>query len=270
MRINSAMMLQQTEQTGLVQKRLSNVLSKMGTGKRLQTASDGPAEMAMAKRLEEMARGYKSSGANIEDAMSSLQIADGGASGMSDILQRQRDLAEQASSDTVTDQDRAAMDQEYQQLNQELGRISQGTQFNTQSLLNGQSPLSDGSGRFQVGPNANQQMNAPNTDLSGVAGGSIANAGAARNALQSLDSQIESVNSARANLGAQSNRLDYASRNNSSMEINTTDAQSRLEDLDMAQASMDLARNDLLSQSSIQSSRHFMQISRNTVLGLLQ
>jgi len=270
MRINPSMMLQQSGNVSLIEKSLSKVLGKMSSGKKIQTASDDAAGLAVAKRLEAMSRGYKSSGANIEDAMSSLQIADGGADGMGSILQRQRELAIQASSDTLTDSDRAALDEEYQQLNEELGRYSDSTQYNTQSLLNGKSPLSDGSGQFQVGPNANQQMDAPQTDLSSLATGSIASAAGARSAVATIDSSMETVNGARANLGASGNRLESAARLNSLMEINTADAQSRMEDLDYAQATMDLARNDLLSQTSIQASRHFQQISRNTVLGLLQ
>jgi len=275
MRINSSMMIQQASQSGLVQKSLAKVLEKLSTGKQINTASDDAAGLAVAKRLEAMTRGYKSAGENIGDALSALNIADGGSSGISDILQRQRELATQASSDTLTSQDRQALDSEYQQLNQELSRTSDSTQYNTMDLLNGKSPLSDGTGKFQVGPSggSSDQISAPNMDLSAAsigAGGSIATAAGAKSALSTVSAALDKVSGSRAQIGALSNRLEHASNLNATAEINTTEAQSRLEDLDYAQASMDLARNDLLSQTSISASQHFNQISKNTVLGLLQ
>lgn len=275
MRINTSMMLQQTSQTSLVQKSLSKVLQKLSTGNRINSAADDPAGLAVAKRLEAMSRGYKRAGMNIEDATSALNIAEGGSSTISDILQRQRELAVQASNDTLTDQDRQALDSEYQQLNQELARTADSTQFNTMDLLNGGSPLSDGSGQFQTGPNAGgaNQIDAPSMNMTAGAigsGGSIATAAGAQAALTSVSSALDQVSGARANIGALTNRLESAYRNNSSMEINTTEAQSRLADLDYAQETMELARNNIMNQTAISASNHFNQISKHTILGLLQ
>lgn len=275
MRINTSMMLQQTSQTNLVQKSLSKVLQKLSTGSRINTAADDPAGLAVAKRLEAMSRGYKRAGMNIEDATSALNIAEGGSSTIGDILQRQRELAVQASNDTLTDQDRQALDAEYQQLNEELARTADSTQFNTMDLLNGGSPLSDGSGQFQTGPGAGgaNQISAPNMDMTAGAigaGGSIATAAGAQAALTSVSSALDQVSGARANIGALTNRLESAYRNNSTMEINTTEAQSRLADLDYAQATMELARNNIMNQTAISATKHFNQISKHTILGLLQ
>lgn len=275
MRINTSTMLQQTSQTGMVQKSLSKVLQKLSTAKQINSAADDAAGLAVAKRLEAMSRGYKRSGMNIEDAMSALNIAEGGSSGISDILQRQRELAIQASNDTLTNEDRQALDTEYQQLNQELQRSADSTQFNTMDLLNGGSPLSNGTGNFQVGPSAGgaNQISAPNMNVTPAAigaGGSIATQAGAQSAISTLSSALDNLNQKRANVGALTNRLESAYGVNSSMEINTTDAQSRLEDLDYAQATMELARNNILSQGTIAASKHFNQITKHTVLGLLQ
>jgi len=275
MRINSSMMIQQASQSGLVQKSLSKVLEKLSTGKNLNSASDDAAGIAVAKQLEAMTRGYKRAGENIGDALSALNIADGGASGISDILQRQNELATQASSDTLTNQDRQALDVEYQALNQELGRQADSTQYNGLDLLNGQSPLSNGTGVIQAGASgaSSSQLQAPNTDMTAAAigaGGSIATQAGAQVALNSISKSLDAVSAQRATLGATSNRLDYAARLNSTMEINTAEAQSRIEDLDYAQASMDLARNDILTQSALAATKNFNQISKYTVLGLLQ
>jgi flagellin len=194
---------------------------------------------------------------------------------MSDILQRQRDLATQASSDTLTNQDRQALNQEYQALNQEIGRISGSTQYNTQDLLSGQSPLSDGTGTLQVGPGADgtSQLQTPNVDMSATAigaGGDISTGAGAQSALDSVSKALDNVSAGRSRIGAMSNRLEYANRNNANMNINTTDALSRMEDLDYAQATMELARDNILSQSTMKTIQNFNQISRNTILGLLQ
>lgn len=275
MRINTGMMLQQSSQSSLVRRSLNQVLEKLSTGKRINRASDDAAGIAMAKRLESMTRAYKTSGGNISDAMSALQIADGGANQISDILQRQNELAVQASSDTLTDQDREALNAEYQQLNAELGRITDSTQYNTMDLLNGNSPLSDGNGVVQVGAGADpsSQMTLDETDMTSANagwGGDISTAAGAQSALSQISQAMDNISGQRASLGAQVNRLQSAYSNNSTMEYNTVDSLSRLEDLDYAQGVMDLARDNILSQSALTAQNHFNQISQYTVLGLLQ
>ena len=275
MRINTAMMLQQASQTGLVQKRLSSVLEKLATGLKINSASDDAAGLAVAKQLEAMARGYKQSGDNINYGSAALNIADGATGQVSDILQRQSELATQASSDTMTSKDRQALDTEYQALNQELGRISGSTQFNGMNLLDGQSQLSNGQGNLQIGPGANSasQLQTPKMDATPTAigaGGSIATAAGAKSALTTVSKALDNVSALRANIGASVNRLDYASQLNDTSAINTTDAQSRIEDLDYAQGAMDFARVNILNQSSMFAQKTFNQVSQNTVLGLLQ
>jgi len=126
-----------------------------------------------------------------------------------------------------------------------------------------------------VGPgsSAESQMNLPNTDMTAAAagwGGTIATAGAARSAVSTIDGALNRISGQRAVVGATVNRLDAAGRNNAVMEINTVGAQSRIEDLDYAQGLMDWARSEILSQGSMYAQRHFNQISKHTILGLLQ
>ncbi|NLB63013.1 MAG: flagellin [Fibrobacter sp.] len=275
MRINASLMSQQSAQNSKVQRSMSKILEKLSTGKRINRASDDAAGLAVAKRLEAMTRGYKRAGANISDAMSALNIADGGANELTEILQRQRELATQASNGTLTDTDREVLDREYQQLNQELERVVKSTQFNTMDLLSGQGPLADGTGVAQVGPGATEenQMNLPATDMTAASvgwGGDISTVGGAQAALSITSSALDNISEQRSTIGAQTNRLESAYRNNSTMEINTLDAQSRLEDLDYAQGLMDLARSNILGQSGTNAQRYFMQVSQHTVMGLLQ
>ncbi|MCL1957773.1 MAG: hypothetical protein FWF63_10645, partial [Fibromonadales bacterium] len=105
---------------------------------------------------------------NIGDAQSAMNIGEGATQGISDMLNRMRELSAQSLNDTLSDNERRSLDIEFQQLKQEIDRHTKGTQFNTQDLLSGQSPLSDGTGKFQVGPNAGgaNQIDVAKSDLS--------------------------------------------------------------------------------------------------------
>ncbi|HSQ41789.1 MAG TPA: flagellin [Fibrobacteraceae bacterium] len=272
MRISTSTMLQQTSQSDKVQNDLTKTMHKLSSGKRINSASDDAAGLAIAKRLEAMSRGYKTAGDNIDYAINALNIADSGSSSVSDILQRQSELATQASSDTLTDSDRQALNKEYQSLNEELARTTESTQYNNMDLINGQSDLSDGSGTVQSGASATDQTELPATDLTGAtsSSGDISTAAGAQAALQSVSQSLESVSATRASIGATVNTLEHESNINRVMEIYNTDAESRIEDLDYAQGVMDLARQELLNQTATDAKKNFNQITKHTVLGLLQ
>jgi flagellin len=186
-----------------------------------------------------------------------------------------RELGVQAANDTLTDSDRGALNEEFQQLKKEVDRQTKGTQFNTQDLLSGKSPLSDGTGKFQVGPNAGgpNVIDVAKSDLRpealGIASMDISSRNGAVAAIDGISKANEAVNATRVNFGVQYNRLEYASNNNENMNINTTAALSLIEDLDFAKASMDKAREDILNQSGIMALRNFQDVSRNSMLALL-
>jgi len=257
------------------QKALSKIHEKMGTGKNINRAQDNAAGLAIAKLLEAMSRGYKTDSINIGDAMSAMNIGEGATQGISDMLGRMRELSVQAASDTLNDSNRKALNDEFQQLKQEIGRQTKSTQFNNQDLLSGQSPLSDGSGKFQVGPNAGDvnQIDAAKSDLRpealGIENMDISSRDGAVAAIDSISKANETVNGTRVNFGVQYNRLEHTYNNNQNMNINTNAALQLIEDLDFAKASMDKAREDILNQSAILSQRNFQEISRNSMLALL-
>jgi len=257
------------------QKSLSKIHEKMGTGKRINRAQDDPAGLAIAKLLETMSRGYKADAINIGDAMSAMNIGEGATQGISDMLGRMYELSTQASNDTLTDSDRKALNEEFQQLKQEIDRHTKSTQFNTQDLISGQGPLSDGTGKFQVGPNAGgpNQIDIAKSDLRpeslGIMDMDISSRAGATAAMDGINKANETIISTRVGFGVQYNRLEYAYNNNENLNINTTAALQLIEDLDFAKASMDKARDDILNQSAVLAQRNFQDISRNSMLALL-
>jgi len=275
MQIDKAAGLSLVHQISERQKSLSKTHEKMSTGKQVNRAQDNASGLAVAKLLEAMSRGYKADSINIGDAQNAMNIGEGATQGISDMLGRMRELSIQASNDTLTDNERSALNGEFQQLKQEIDRQTKSTQFNTQDLLSGQSPLSDGTGKFQVGPNAEgpNQIDVAASNLSpsslGIMDMDIATRGGAAAAIDGINKANETVISTRVNFGVQHNRLEHSYNNNENMNINTTAALSTIEDLDFAKAAMDKARDDILNQSAILAQRNFQDISRNSMLALL-
>jgi len=277
------MAMQIDKATGLVlnhqiadkQKSLSKTHEKLGTGKRINRAQDDAAGLAVAKLLEAMSRGYKADSINIGDAMNAMNIGEGATQGISDMLGRMKELSVQATNDTLNDSDRKALNEEFQQLKQEIDRQTKSTQFNTQDLISGQSPLSDGTGKFQVGPNAGDEnrIDVAKHDLRpealGIMNADISTRDGAASAIDGINKANETVINSRVNFGVQYNRLEYANNNNENMNINTNAALALIEDLDFTKGTMDKARDDILNQSAILAQRNFQDISRNSMLALL-
>jgi flagellin len=272
MRINNSLMSSQVSQIGKNNDMLSKIYEKLATGKRINRASDDASSLAVAKELEKQVRGLKQGGSNIGDAMSALNIAEGAGNEVSNILQRQRELAIQSGNGTLTDTDRQALNSEYQALNKELDRIAESTQYNKQSLTNAGSPLSDGTGEFHTGPGADDRINSTTIDFRTAtigAVGDISTAAGAQAALSSIDSSIDSVNGQRVNVGSLVNRMEHQVSSQRNQEINSAAAQSMLEDLDFAAAMVEKSRVELLGQSSQRSLGYFQDISRNNLSALL-
>jgi len=275
MQVDKAAGLNITHQVNERQKALSKIHEKMGTGKRINRAQDDAAGLAIAKTLEAMSRGYKADSINIGDAMSAMNIGEGATQGITDMLGRMRELSIQAANDTLTDNDRSALNGEFQQLKKEIDRQTKATQFNTQDLLSGQSPLSDGTGKFQVGPNAGgpNVIDAAKSDLRpealGIMDMDISSRDGAVAAIDGISKANETVNATRVNFGVQYNRLEHTGNNNENMSINTNAALSLIEDLDFVKAAMDKARDGVLNQSGIMALRNFQDVSRNSMLALL-
>ena len=183
-----------------------------------------------------------------------VQTAEGGLDEISNMLTRLRELSIQAASDTVGDTERSFTDMEYQNLKQEIERISQVTEFNGTKLLAGQGDKLD----FQIGVNNDDfqdriSYDVANTNASidslGISDITVSNKDGAQTALATIDKAIETVSGQRAGLGAIQNRLISTSNNLQITNENLSAANSRIRDVDYAQVSAENAKNNILSQA---------------------
>jgi flagellin len=267
------------------ERSMNAAMEKLSTGQRINSASDDAAGLAIASRMTSQIRGLETGIRNANDAISMISTADGALVEVTNMLQRMRELALQASNGTTTSADRDYLNSEYANLISEIDRIAQNTQWNGSDLLN---HTTTGSSTFayQVGANGGQTISVDfgdfnNTGASGVmqdlnsAHGSIA-AGTTASALTtatsavvSIDATITSVNEQRATFGAKINQLTYAVDNLSNVKVNSEAARSRILDTDYAQETSELARTQIIQQAGTAMLAQANQLPQ-TVLSLLQ
>jgi flagellin len=226
-------------------------LAKLSSGSRITKASDDAAGLAISEKMKANIRSLKQADRNANDGISMVQTAEGGLNETSSILTRMRELAIQTSSDTVGDVERGMSNMEYQNLKQELERISQVTEFNGKKLLNGEGDKYD----FQIGANNNDFQDRISYDSRQVSAGmeslgvgelDVSTKQGSQESLASLDSAIEKVSGSRAFLGAIQNRLVSTSNNLQVNVENLSAANSRIRDVDYAEATATKAKNDIL------------------------
>jgi len=226
-------------------------LAKLSSGTRITKAADDAAGLAISEKMKANIRSLKQADRNANDGISMVQTAEGGLNESSAILTRMRELAVQTSSDTVGDVERGMSNMEYQNLKLELDRISQVTEFNGKKLLNGEGDKYD----FQIGANNDdfqdritfdaKQVNSGLSSL-GVDELDVSTKEASQQSLASLDSAIEKVSGSRAFLGGIQNRLVSTSNNLQVNVENLSAANSRIRDVDYAEATATKAKNDIL------------------------
>lgn len=237
---------------GINNREAESNLNKLSSGTRITKASDDAAGLAISEKMKANIRSMKQADRNANDGISMVQTAEGGLNEVSSILTRMRELAVQTSSDTVGDVERGMTNMEYQNLKLELERISQVTEFNGKKLLNGEGDKFD----FQVGVNNDAFQDRIGYD-SGVVNSRMSSLGVdeldvstkdgSQESLASLDSAIEKVSGHRAYLGAIQNRLVSTSNNLQVTTENLSAANSRIRDVDYADATATKAKNDILS-----------------------
>ncbi|OGQ98132.1 MAG: hypothetical protein A2284_18290 [Deltaproteobacteria bacterium RIFOXYA12_FULL_61_11] len=216
---------------------LLDLSRKMASGKRIERASDDAAVMAMVEGFTTEINEYNKARDNLSSGLAVLNTADGAASEVGNILQRQRELALQASNGVLSDRDRNTLNVEFQALNEELDRISSQTSFNGQPLLNGQGL---GSGSTTVAVGENQHIALPSMDLRtsalGVSSLDLSTQEGAANALEGLDSALSEVMNTRAAIGAKSNQLGSALTTVENQLVHAEETRSKMRDLDYAEA----------------------------------
>lgn len=234
-----------------VNNNLQNNFAQLATGTRINRSSDDAAGLAISEKLKSGIRSLKQADRNTNDGISMIQTAEGGLTEVGNILIRLRELAIQSSSDTVGEVERGYTDLEYQQLKEELERISQTTKFNGNSLLNGEGETLE----FQVGARNDDfqdrikydvgQINAGLEQLN-IADLAVNTKDSAQASLEAVDSAIENVSGQRAILGALQNRLLTTSANLQTSVENMSAANSRIRDVDYAEATAKNTQNTIL------------------------
>jgi flagellin len=243
-----------------VNRDLTKSLERLSTGLRINRASDDAAGLSVSEQLRTQVSGMGKAKSNAQDGIALLNIAEGAVNEIEAMLQRMRELAVQSTNDTLTSTERAYTNQEYVHLMSEIDRITDVTQYNTQTLLDGRAGSFGAAGGasciLHIGPNA-QSFDRLTISIDGTSSGALSIAGssvtgqlAAEAAIRSIDVAINSVNKLRSDLGAYVNRLEHAINNLDNQLHNTQSAESVIRDVDFAAETSQFTRNQILVQSA--------------------
>lgn len=263
---------------------LSTAMERLGTGKRINSASDDAAGLQIATRLQGQTNGMTVAQRNISDATALMQTAEGAFDEVSNIMYRMKDLATQAANDTNTQKDRDAINSELNDLNAELGNIMKNTSYAGDKLFTSTDSKFAKALNFQIGSSTDETMkldlstelkggtasgamlsttgafNGINSASGATASGTgymsgndikITSASGAKALMSSLESTLNEVGSVRSKLGASINRLSHTAANLANMKDNTDLALSNIQDADYATEASSMTRNQLLSQTSM-------------------
>ena len=249
---------------------LSLALAKLSAGRRVLSARDDAAAMAIGSRLAAETSGLKQAQVNAGQGSSMLQIADGGMARINDVLTRMKSLAMQAGSDSLSVPGRSAINMEFQALASEIDRISEDTEFAGTKLLDG----STSSVNFKIGTGTDPSADALAVGLSATTTSALSLGGAdvltkanADAAIGAINNAIDTIQVARTQVGAGQSRLEFASANIATTIENTEAARSGLIDLDIAAGTSNLATKSTRFQAGIfalnsanQQSKHLLRL----------
>ena len=235
---------------------MAKTMESLSTGSRINKASDDAAGLSIRENMTAQIKGLNAAVRNANDAISMLQTADGALNEVSDMLQRMRELGTLAQNDTYSTAQRVAMNDEFTQLQSEIDRIADNTQWNGMNLLDGTGGNWGGGSlfTFQVGANAGQTISVavPGMGIAslGISAVSIGTVTDARDAVTALDDAISVLNTRRSVIGSVINRLTHAVDNLTNVSQNATESRSRVTDTDYATATSELARTQIIQQAA--------------------
>ena len=231
---------------------LAGSVARLSSGLRITKASDDAAGLGISETLRAQIRSINQAARNANDGISLLQVADGGAANIGNLLARLRELAAQSASGILGSTERSFLDQEFVALRSEIDRISSVTEFNNVKLLSGSG---NDSLSIQIGfrSSSNDTLSLSLNDLTtsalSLSSTNVSTASSALAALSNIDSAISSVASARATIGSLQNRIDAAVQNLAVANENITAAESRIRDADIAFETAVFTRNQILVQA---------------------
>ncbi len=242
------------------QRRLTNVTNNLNTtyqrlssGLRINSAKDDAAGLGISDRLTAHINGFNQGVRNANDGVALIQTAEGALDEVTNMVQRMRTLAVQASNDTLTTADRTAINTEISQLNEEIKRIASQTTYNGKKILRGSSSELGSSGTltFHVGSgNGHTIAVALGADIGTIQVSGITDRATAETAITSCDTHLATIDGIRGTLGAAMNRLESASRNGANVAENLSDARSRIRDTDYAEEASNLSSQSIIQQAA--------------------
>jgi flagellin len=251
-------------------------MEQLSTGKRINSASDDAAGLAISNKMTAQIRGLNQAVRNANDAISMIQTAEGALGEVNNMLQRIRELAVQSSNDTNSDADRGFLQKEVDDLLAEIDRVGANTQFNNMNILKKGVGVGEALevAKFQVGANGTNteisvtfnEVNAKDLTVEAL---KIDKQADAKAAIAKVDAAIKLVDTDRADYGAKINRLTYAADNMMNISTNTAASRSRVLDTDYAQATTNLARTQIIQQAATAMLAQANQ-QPSSVLSLLQ
>lgn len=243
----------------------ANVLKtskELSSGMRINSAADDASGLAVSEKMRSQIRGLNQASRNVMNGVSMLQTAEGYMQSTTDILQRIRELAVQSANGIYSDEDRAMLQTEVEQLVSEVDRISQTAEFNGMTLLSGR--FAEDGIKLQAGANTDQNFTVKLGNMSATALGlkgagqdgteqsiSLSDPESANMALATVDEALKTVNKNRADIGASMNRMEMAQKGINIASENIAASESRIRDADMAKTITEHVRNQILQQSSV-------------------
>jgi len=265
------------------ERSMDTAMERLSTGKRINSAKDDAAGLAISARMTSQIRGLEAGVKNAGDAISMISVADGALVEVGNMLQRMRELTIQAGNGTITTADRSYLNSEYQNLITEIERIADNTQWNGTNILN-QASSASSTFAYQVGANGGQTVSVNFGAVDQTTGSAFAvfagsaasiaftNTSAAVNSsgvLTNIDAAITELSEQRSTFGAAMNQLTYAIDNLSNVKVNSEAARSRIEDTDYAAETSELARTQIIHQAGVAMLAQANQVTA-TVLALLR
>lgn len=253
------------------QRDLNGNLGRLSSGLRINHASDDAAGLAISENLKSQIRSLGQAERNAQDGVSMLQTAEGAMNEISSMLTRMRELAIQSGNGTLGSTERGFLQNEFSELQEEVNRIADVTEFNGANLIDGSFSGTTNAVEFQIGLEAassNQlslsisDMHASQLGLNAASSGGVAAAASinaidissvsgAKAALNTIDQAITDVSDQRGDIGATQNRLQITISNLQSARENLSAANSRIRDVDIASETAELTRNNILMQAGV-------------------
>ena len=236
-------------QLGMNNSQVSKSLEKLSSGYRINRAADDASGLAISEKMKAQIKGLEQASSNCQDAISLVQTAEGATTEIHNMLNRMVELTTKAANGIYETTDTDAIEQELTQLGEEITRITTSTKFNNRLLLNGSLNT-----QLQIGSEASDTINVTCASLDAttlsVASLSASSAAEANSSLQAVKEAINTVSTARANLGAIQNRLEYTINNLDTTAENMSAANSRIRDTDMAKEMMNYTKMNVLTQAA--------------------